>query len=59
MIHDFRVVAGDMRTNLVFDVAVSPEFEMTEEEIRVAVTSRIAEIYPAYHVVIKVETAYI
>lgn len=58
-IHDFRVVAGDKRTNLVFDVAVSPGFVMTEEEIRVAVTSRISEIYPAYHVVIKVETAYI
>lgn len=59
VIHDFRVVAGDIRTNLVFDVAVSPEFEMTEEEIRAAVISRISEIYPAYHVVIKVETAYI
>jgi len=58
-IHDFRVVAGDMHTNLVFDVAVPPEFVMTEEEIRATVTSRISEIYPAYNVVIKVETAYI
>lgn len=58
-IHDFRVVVGDMRTNLVFDVAVSPEFVMTEEEIRAAVISRISEVYPDYHVVIKVETAYI
>lgn len=58
-IHDFRVVKGDDCMNLVFDVAVPPEFGVSEEEIRQKLTDMILAKYPKHNVIIKVEKAYV
>ena len=58
-IHDFRRVTGDSRTNLVFDVVIPPEFQMSDEEIRQSITDKILEKYPNHNIVIKLEKAYV
>ncbi len=42
-VHDFRTVPGKTHTNLVFDVVVPYEFEMTDEQVRKEVQSRVQE----------------
>lgn len=58
-IHDFRMVTGESRTNLIFDVVLPQEFNMTEEEIRQEVQERVLEKYPNHYSVIKIEKAYV
>lgn len=58
-IHDFRMVTGESRTNLIFDVVLPQEFNMTEEEIRQEVQERVLEKYPNHYSIIKVEKAYV
>lgn len=56
-IHDFRVVAGDSHTNLLFDVVVPhgyPEREALAERIRQAVHAADERLYA----VIKIESSY-
>ncbi len=57
--HDFRMVTGESRTNLIFDVVMPQEFNMTEEEICEEVQKRVLEKYPNHYSVIKVEKAYV
>lgn len=58
-IHDFRMVTGESRTNLIFDIVLPQEFGMTDEEIRREVQERVLEKYPNHYSVIKVEKAYV
>lgn len=58
-IHDFRMVTGEFRTNLIFDVVLPQEFDMTEDELRKEVQERVLEKYPNHYSVIKIEKAYI
>ena len=54
-IHDFRFVAGQTHSNLIFDVAVPFECRMTEEEVRRAISDRISRLNPSYFAVITVD----
>ena len=58
-IHDFRMVTGDLRTNVIFDVVAPQEFDMTDEELRKEIEGQILEKYPNHYAVIKVEKAYV
>ena len=56
-LHDFRVVAGDTHTNLLFDVVVPHDYPRREQ-----LSARIQELVhsrdPKLFTVIKVETSY-
>jgi cation diffusion facilitator family transporter len=58
-IHDFRMVTGDSRTSVIFDVVAPQEFVMTDEELRKEIEGRIQKQYPNHYAVIKVEKAYV
>ncbi len=53
--HDFRVVGGETRSNLVFDVAVPFESEMSDEQIEQEIRDKINEWKENYGVIITIE----
>lgn len=53
--HDFRFVAGQSHSNLIFDVAVPFENTKSAEELRQAIHRQIAAIDPSYCAVITVD----
>lgn len=58
-IHDFRVVWGPTHANLVFDVCVSFEFCMTDENLVSVITEKIKELNENYYPVITVDHDYV
>ena len=40
-IHDFRMVAGESHTNLIFDITTPFEVSLTDDELRREVTERV------------------
>ncbi len=56
-VHDFRFVAGQTHTNLIFDVAIPFELGMTDAEVRDAVAACVEKIDPRYKTVITVDKA--
>lgn len=57
-IHDFRIVKGEKRTNLIFDVAVPPKFRLTPKELKEEVGRLAIEIDPTFVCVITVDLLY-
>ena len=51
-IHDFRMVEGENRTNLIFDVLVPAGFTATEKELRKNICTKVKEIDEKYFCVI-------
>ena len=58
-IHDFRITAGPIHTNLLFDVVVPYGFCMTDAQVRESLTERIRELSDSYYPVIEVERSYV
>lgn len=54
-IHDFRFVAGNTHTNLIFDVSVPFENKMSPDEIRNAVFEKVLSLDPSYRAVIQID----
>lgn len=54
-IHDFRVVWGISHTNLIFDVAIPFEFEMSDEHLKLKISDQIAQLNSTYHAKITVD----
>ena len=54
-IHDFRVVWGVTHTNIVFDIAVPFAAGVSDQEIRRALTDKIAELDDSYHLIIHID----
>lgn len=54
-IHDFRFVAGETHTNLIFDLMVPFEMPGTDEEVRELATTKIKEALPRYYAVISID----
>ena len=54
-IHDFRFVAGETHTNLIFDVVVPFENKNSDTEIRAEITKNIQKINNTYFAVITVD----
>ena len=57
--HDFRVVDGPHRTNLIFDVVVPHGFRLSEDKIKAELQNRISEVDTRYALVILFDYDYI
>lgn len=57
--HDFRVVDGPTRTNLIFDIVVPHKFPMTDEQLKTQLSEKISEIDTRYSLVIEIDNDYI
>ena len=53
--HDFRMVKGPTKTNIIFDVAIPFDAKITEEEITKIIKEKVAEIDKKYKPVIIIE----
>lgn len=56
-IHDFRFVSGSTHSNLIFDVLVPFEVQLTDAELRNAVSDRISRLDSSYFAVITIDRA--
>jgi len=56
--HDFRAVFGVTHSNLIFDVAVTDEFPMTDRELCERIDSDVKKLSPTYNTVITVDRDY-
>lgn len=58
-IHDFRITAGPLYTNLIFDVVVPYEVPLTDEQVRAQLAQKLQQQDPRYHAVIQVDHNYV
>ncbi len=58
-IHDFRMVQGATRTNLIFDVVIPQGYPMKDSAVEEQVKKVISQINKNYHAVIKIEKSYV
>ncbi|MCI9156378.1 MAG: cation transporter [Lawsonibacter sp.] len=58
-IHDFRVTAGPIHTNLLFDVVVPYGLSLSNGEVRAALTEKIRRLSERYFPVIQVDHSYV
>lgn len=58
-VHDFRITAGPLHTNLIFDVVVPFDVSLSDEEVRAALTEKLTAVSPNYHTVIDVDRSYV
>ena len=57
--HDLRIVPGPTHTNVVFDVAVSPECKLSNEELSKKLSDAVTDYNPDFHAVIEFDRAYV
>ena len=57
--HDFRMVKGTTRTNLIFDVVVPYGFRLTDNQVRSELVSSIKQMSPRYYPVIQVDHSFV
>lgn len=57
-IHDFRIVAGPTHTNIIFDVVLSTDCKLREDEITTAAEKAAQAIDESYYIVITFDKAY-
>ena len=58
-IHDFRITAGPIHTNLLFDVVVPYGFRLSDAEVRAALSNQIKGLSDRYFAVIQVDHSYV
>jgi len=58
-IHDFRITAGPIHTNLLFDVVAPYGFHMSDAELRSALDEEIKKLSGRYFSVIQVDHSYV
>ena len=58
-IHDFRITAGPMHTNLIFDVVVPYGFRLTDGEVRAQLYDKIQTLSARYFPVIQIDHSYV
>ena len=58
-IHDFRITAGPIHTNLLFDVVVPYGFRLSDGEVRAALAEGIKGLSDRYFPVIQVDHSYV
>ena len=57
--HDLRLVSGPTHTNVVFDVAVSPDCKLSGEEITKTLSAAVSAYNPDFRTVIEFDRAYV
>lgn len=58
-IHDFRMVQGPSRTNLIFDVVIPQGYPLKDSAVEEQVKKVIKQINKNYYAVIKIEKSYV
>ena len=58
-VHDFRITAGPIHTNLLFDVMVPYGFSMTDVQVKKVLGERIRGLSEKYYAVIEVDRPYV
>lgn len=58
-IHDFRIVSGEMHTNLIFDLVVPYKTKYSSDEIKTMIDDRLSKFDHRYFTVITFDTEYI
>ena len=58
-IHDFRMTDGGDRINLIFDLVIPPDNEMSHEELKNMVQQKIHSVNDKYYAVPKIENSYV
>ncbi|MCX7773029.1 MAG: cation diffusion facilitator family transporter [Clostridia bacterium] len=56
--HDFRMIAGKTRSNLVFDVTIPASCTSCDEQLRSVIQKEVAKINPDYQAVITLDRNY-
>lgn len=56
--HDFRVVRGEKRTNIIFDVVIPSKYSLSEEQLKDKIQELVSEIDKNYICVIKIDRDY-
>lgn len=56
--HDFRIVKGVTHTNVLFDVSVSNDMVLSNEQLCKELSDKIKEINPLYHLVLTIDRDY-
>ena len=56
--HDFRAVFGVTHSNLIFDVAITDEFPLSDRELSLRLEDEIKKLSPIYNTVITVDRDY-
>lgn len=57
-LHDFRIVPGRHRTNVLFDVVVPFGYKLSDEEVRGAVCTAVEERHPDCRCIIQIDHSY-
>lgn len=57
-IHDLRVVPGDLHTNIIFDIVLTPECKLSKDDIKSTLQTTVKEIDEKYFIVINFDMAY-
>ena len=57
-IHDFRIVKGVTHTNVLFDVNISNDFKLTNQELCERLSQEVKKINPCYNLVLTVDRDY-
>ena len=58
-IHDFRITAGPIHTNILFDVVVPYGFRLSDEEVRGTLSLELKKLSDRYFPVIQVDHSYV
>lgn len=58
-IHDFRITAGPMYTNLIFDLVIPYHVTLSPEQVKQDLTQALQAKDPTYHAVIHVDRSYV
>ncbi len=56
--HDFRIVKGVTHTNVLFDISITDEMVLTNNEISSILSKRIKDINPLYNLVLTIDRDY-
>lgn len=57
-IHDFRIVKGITHTNVIFDVSVSNEMQLSNKQLSEEITNEVKKINPLYNLVLTIDRDY-
>jgi len=58
-VHDFRITAGPIHTNILFDVVVPYGFSMTDSQVKKELSQRIRALSERYYPVIEVDRSFV
>lgn len=56
--HDFRIVKGVTHTNVLFDISVTDEMVLTNDQLSEVLTQKIKDINPLYNLVLTIDRDY-